>query len=85
MSVYFQTLHKKGSLANVLNALSARDVNLSKLQSHPVPSRNQLYGFYADLEIPNGDSSDSIVEELSTLTSYFDLLGVYQKDRWSDE
>jgi len=51
VSIYFQTSNDAGSLATALTIISGLGINLSKLQSHPVPSKNSLYGFFATLEI----------------------------------
>ncbi len=78
-SIYFQTSHTSGSLGNVLNIISSFGVNLSKIQSHPVPSRNILYGFYADLEIDGNPQFDQVLEALQEYTTVMEVLGVYRK------
>ena len=52
-SVIFQTDHSKGSLAKVLTKISEGDVNLSKLQSMPIPGSDWKYAFHADCEFTN--------------------------------
>src|SRR6185437_1745354 len=42
-SVNFHTDHSKGSLAKVLTKIADADVNLSKLQSFPIPGSNFKY------------------------------------------
>ena len=63
-SIYFQTDHSRGILANVLAKIAQGNVNLSKLQSMPIPGSTFKYGFYADLEfdnkIPNFIFADNI-------------------------
>ena len=49
-SVNFQTDHSKGSLAKVLSKIAEGDINLSKLQSFPIPGSDWRYSFHADLE-----------------------------------
>jgi len=49
-SIYFQTDHSKGILSKILAKIASRGVNLSKLQSMPIPGSTFKYGFYADLE-----------------------------------
>ena len=47
-SLIFQTDHSKGSLAKVLTKISDADVNLSKLQSMPIPGSDWRYSFHVD-------------------------------------
>ena len=49
-SVNFQTDHSKGSLAKVLTIIAEGGVNLSKLQSFPIPGSEFKYSFHADME-----------------------------------
>jgi prephenate dehydratase len=82
-SVYFQTSHVAGSLAATLNVIASYGINLSKIQSHPVPSRNMLYGFYADMEIADIGQLPEIMEALKAHTTRLELLGTYRKgDRY---
>ncbi len=78
-SIYFQTSHVAGSLAGTLNVIASFGINLSKIQSHPVPSRNILYGFYADMEIADIGQLPEIMEALKTHTTRLELLGSYMK------
>ena len=66
VSVYFQTKNAPGSLAQRLSIISGLGINIAKLQSHPVPSKNSLYGFYATLEIDD-------VDQLKDLESKMDV------------
>jgi len=78
-SIYFQTSHKAGSLGKVLQVISSFGVNLSKIQSHPVPSKNVLYGFYADLEIECDDQFQQVMAALEPETSVMEVLGTYRR------
>lgn len=79
VSVYFQTKNDPGSLAQTLTIISGLGINLSKLQSHPVPSKNSLYGFYATLEIQDGSQLDDLIRLMDRMTIQFEILGVYKK------
>jgi prephenate dehydratase len=46
-SVNFYTDHTRGSLAKVLQKIADAGINLSKLQSMPIPEREWQYSFYA--------------------------------------
>jgi prephenate dehydratase len=78
-SIYFQTAHTSGSLGSVLQTISSFGVNLSKIQSHPVPSKNRLYGFYADLEISDRQQFEKILEALRAETTVMEVLGLYKR------
>lgn len=79
VSVYFQTSHDPGSLAHTLTIISGLGINLSKLQSHPVPSKNTLYGFYATLEITEIAQLHDLERILKRLALTFEILGVFNK------
>ena len=49
-SVNFHTDHSKGSLAKVLTKIADGGINLSKLQSFPIPGSDWKYSFHADME-----------------------------------
>jgi prephenate dehydratase len=80
-SLYFQTNHSKGILAQVLMAIAKADVNLSKLQSMPIPGSNFKYGFYADMEFEQKKQLDTVLKSLESLTNSVKLFGVYKKGK----
>jgi prephenate dehydratase len=49
-SLNFHTDHSRGSLARVLGVIADEGVNLSKLQSFPIPGSDFKYSFHADME-----------------------------------
>ena len=79
LSIYFQTEHSPGSLARLLTDISDKGINLSKLQSHPVPSKNTHYGFFATLEISDLKQVGEIEEIMKSNTIIYEMLGVYKK------
>ena len=78
-SIYFQTDHSRGSLAKVLTAIAAGGINLSKLQSFPIPGSDWLYSFYADLEFDNIDQFYDVMKELKKLTVAIKTYGIYKR------
>lgn len=56
---------KPGALYHVLECFYALDINLVKLESRPIPSRNNEFMFYFDLECPSG--TDGMTGLLATL------------------
>ena len=79
VSVYFQTSHEPGALAKALTIISGLGINLGKLQSHPVPSKNSLYGFYATLELTDADQLNDLKTMMNRVMLEFEILGAYRK------
>jgi len=80
-SIYFQTDHSRGILAKVLAKIAQGNVNLSKLQSMPIPGSTFKYGFYADLEFDNKKQIEKVLEALKNLTNSIRIFGMYQKGK----
>jgi len=78
-SIYFQTNHTKGVLAKVLTQFAKHDVNLTKLQSMPIPGSNFKYGFFADMEFDKRKKLDQVLDSIKELTNNIKIFGVYQK------
>jgi prephenate dehydratase len=80
-SIYFQTNHSKGILSKVLTLIAEADINLSKLQSMPIPGSNFKYGFYADLEFEQLNQFHQVMESIDSLTNSVKIFGVYKKGK----
>jgi chorismate mutase/prephenate dehydratase len=77
-SLVFTTAHHQGALAHCLDVLAGHGVNLTKLESRPVPRRPWEYMFYLDLEGSIGAESTSLaVAELRRECPYLRVLGSY--------
>jgi len=80
-SIYFQTNHTKGVLAKVLTQIAKHDVNLTKLQSMPIPGSNFKYGFFADMEFDKRKKLDQVLAAITGLTNSVKIFGIYQKGK----
>ena len=80
-SIYFQTDHSKGILSKVLAKIALGNVNLSKLQSMPIPGSNFKYGFYADLEFEQIKKIEKVLEDIKGLTNSLKIFGLYKKGK----
>lgn len=80
-SVYFQTSNEKGSLARVLTQIAAEGINLSKIQSFPIPAKEWNYYFHADMEFESPDHFHRVLEKISPLTEHLTVLGIYRKGK----
>ena len=80
-SIYFQTNHSKGILSKVLTLVADADINLSKLQSMPIPGSNFKYGFYADLEFDQLNQFYQVLYSIDSLTNSVKVFGIYKKGK----
>ncbi|MBX9781402.1 MAG: prephenate dehydratase [Chitinophagaceae bacterium] len=80
-SLYFQTDHSKGILAKVLGTIANGNINLSKLQSMPIPGSNFKYGFYADMEFDDISALHKVLQKIEPLTNSLKLFGTYKKGK----
>lgn len=81
-SVNFQTDHSKGSLAKVLTKIAEGGINLSKLQSFPIPGSDFKYSFHADMEFDSMDQFNKVMGQLKKITPALRIYGVYKKGIW---
>jgi prephenate dehydratase len=78
-SVNFQTDHSRGSLAKVLTKIAEGGINLSKLQSFPIPGSDWKYAFHADMEFESREQFYQVIEALKPITAHLKIYGVYKK------
>lgn len=80
-SVNFITGNQKGSLAKVLGAIADAGINLSKLQSMPIPGSNFKYSFHVDMEFDSTDQFYKLIEKLKESTERITVLGIYKNGK----
>lgn len=80
-SVNFHTDHSRGSLARVLTKIAEGGINLSKLQSFPIPGSDWKYSFHADMEFDSIDQFENIIHDIKKITDSLKVYGVYKKGR----
>eukprot|EP00611_Tribonema_gayanum_P002842 TRINITY_DN1217_c0_g1_i3.p1 TRINITY_DN1217_c0_g1~~TRINITY_DN1217_c0_g1_i3.p1 ORF type:complete len:297 (-),score=17.84 TRINITY_DN1217_c0_g1_i3:103-993(-) len=80
-SVYFQTNHARGALSQVLTKIAQGGINLSKLQSMPIPGSHFKYGFYADMEFETRKEFEKVMTSIASLTNSVKIFGVYQRGK----
>jgi len=84
-SIAFKTKHAPGALENALHTLSANQVNLTRIQSRPIPENPWEYVFYADFEGGIDDTNVNIaLRELEQEAAYVKVLGSYPKGDYSE-
>lgn len=75
-SLYFKTDHRSGALMRALSQLDG--VNMSKLQSYPIPSEPWHYLFHIDIEFGCLDDYMINLERLQRVTEEVHVYGVYR-------
>jgi prephenate dehydratase len=80
-SVNFQTDHTRGSLAKVLTRIAEGGINLSKLQSSPIPGTEWKYSFHADMEFDNTEQFYKVIEKIKSITEQVRIFGIYKKGK----
>ena len=80
-SLIFNTDHSKGSLAKVLTKIADGDINLSKLQSMPIPGSDWKYSFHADLVFKTIDQFNKVIKNIEPLTEDLKIYGIYKNGK----
>ena len=81
-SVNFHTDHSRGSLAKVLTKIAEGGINLSKLQSFPIPGSDFKYSFHADMEFDSIDQFEIVMDQIRPITEEVKIYGVYRRGVW---
>ena len=78
-SLVFSTPNEPGSLYACLKILGDSGINLSKLESRPIPGKPWRYLFYADILIGDDKNVFNVaITELKKKTEDFRILGTYR-------
>ncbi len=78
-SLYFKIGNEHGSLFSVLKQMEDAPVNMTKLQSYPIPSEPWHYLFHVDMEFPDIRVFNQVVEKMSNASEELHVYGVYKK------
>ena len=77
-SLVFSTPDRPGALYECLKVFAAHDLNMTKLESRPIPGRPWEYRFYVDVALGADERALERAEaELQELTASYRILGVY--------
>jgi prephenate dehydratase len=80
-SVNFHTDHSRGSLARVLTKIAEGGINLSKLQSFPIPGSDWEYSFHADMEFDTLEQFHRVIGTIGPITAELKVYGIYKKGK----
>ena len=77
-SICFTLPHKPGSLAHILTILSFYDMNLTRIQSLPIPGREWQYFFYVDIKFDDYNRYCQALSAVRPLIDDLNILGEYK-------
>ncbi len=73
--------HKPGSLYNILSRFAALGLNMTKLESRPIPGSNFEFMFYFDIDASvYSDNLKALLSELENDSEQFSYLGSYTEE-----
>ena len=79
-SIVLTVPHKPGSLSRLLTQIDAMNINLTKLESRPMPGHDFEFLFYFDLESPiESPALLRLLGELESSSEKFRYLGTYRE------
>ena len=77
-SLCFTLPHKPGSLAQVLTVMSFYDMNLTRIQSLPIPGQEWQYFFYVDIRFSTYERYRQALKAVRPLMAGLYILGEYK-------
>lgn len=78
MSLIMNLPHTPGALYSIISKFAAAGLNLTKLESRPIPGKDFEFSFYFDLEASvYSDDVSAILDELAAGDNNFQFLGGY--------
>lgn len=78
LSVVFKLPHIEGALSKALSEIARLNVNLSKIESKPIPGSKFEYLFWVDLEMADKNNFDKLLNVLSSNTKDTQIIGRYE-------
>ncbi len=78
MSLVFFLENRPGALVEALRIFSGLSLNLTKIESRPVPGRPWEYMFCIDVQLPSPESADQALAELRAVCPLVKELGRYR-------
>ena len=82
ISLMLSAAHRPGSLYRLLSHISVMGVNLTKLESRPIPGKDFEFRFFFDIEASVQDAAiRALMEQLRQESDQFVFLGNYEEMR----
>lgn len=76
-SMCFTLHHQPGALSSILTILSFYQMNLTRIQSLPIPGKQWQYFFYADIRFDSYERYQQAISAIRPLVADIDILGEY--------
>ncbi len=77
-SLSFSVSDEPGALMDILSTIAAKGINMTKLESRPIPGKPWEYLFFVELQLPeNMAGFDELTEEIRAKAVSFRVLGIY--------
>lgn len=81
MSFMITLSHKPGTLYNMISKLAAEGINLTKIESRPIPGKDFEFMFYIEMAISvYSENLSSFVSEFEQNSDSFKFLGCYTEN-----
>jgi prephenate dehydratase len=79
-SITLQTKNAPGKLSDVLAIIKDHKLNLTKIQSVPIPSDPNAYSFHLDIEFDDKNIFDKTLNAIEKETISLKVLGKYKRE-----
>lgn len=79
VSLSFTLEHEVGNLHKVLALFSAYQLNMTKIQSTPIPGQTWEYHFFVDFEVAGPLGWEAAIDAIAPLVHSLRIMGVYRK------
>ena len=77
-SIAFSVKNSPGALFKALSVFALREINLSKIESRPLPGRPWEYVFYVDFMRGDDEPARLALRHLSEIADWVKVLGIYR-------
>ncbi len=81
-SITLQTKNAPGKLSDVLAIIKEYKLNLTKIQSVPIPSDPNAYSFHLDIEFDDKTTFDKTLKAIEKETISLKVLGLYKRESY---
>jgi prephenate dehydratase len=81
-SITLQTKNEPGKLSDVLLVIKKHNLNLTKIQSVPIPTNPNSYSFHLDIEFSDKAVFDNAIKDLHNETTHIKILGLYRGEKY---
>lgn len=78
-TIYFKVADKRGSLASFLDCFKNLNVNMTKLQSYPIPENPFSYIFHSDMEFDHLEEFLAALDAARKVSEELHISGIYKK------